>query len=326
MAKKESIPKEVHRNLITRLARERSKHEDKKADKLLLQDKSRDKIESLQKYFFYSEKTLRDYENKAVQVCRWANEQAGHRLKFEEVGGYVRDYLTERRTRAEAGEITPRTLAKERAILSKVWLQNLDDFAILKCTAESEKGRERDKFWNPENHADACEFYSMVGARKHEYHNLTAEEYRHYAPKFRALTGHDPREDLHGRVSNIQPLYGEDGQIHHVVILHAKHGKTNISEIRPADRERLTEIFKSGDNYKYYNPSSHTNIHAQRREYAQRLYEYHKRDTRRLPERELYRCRDGSGRVYDRRAVSRVAVSLGHREGDLFDTIHNYLR
>ena len=75
------------------------------------------------------------------------------------------------------------------------------------------------------------------------------------------------------------------------------------------------------------NPSDHANVHACRRQYAQDFYARIMRPLDSLSPEEKYYCRGkDAGRVYDRAAVARVAQSLGHAPGDIFDTVHNYLR
>ena len=336
MAKK-SLKKELTASLMPRLARERSTHADKQRDhaeyeRLKEAGLPTNKMDSLTKRYFYSESTLREYAKRGALAWAYINKCEGHRVPLSEVPSKLSLYLDERKRQAIAGQISPRTLAKERAQLSKVFNVNLDGYKILPCTSESDKGRGKDAHWNPQNHRDAIEFWTMCGARKAEYHNLNKGEIAHYEKQFRAcLKEHKLKErplyrDMHGRVPNIQPIRDRSGQVGAVIICHAKHGKTNYSVIHPDDRERLTEIFDSGDYQRYFYPSDHANIHACRRAYAQKLYEAKARPIERLDEKQLYRTRDGTQRVYDREAVAFVAENLGHTKGDLYDTIHNYLR
>lgn len=322
-----SIRQEIERNLKDRRAFGRSKHQDKahdRADRMRAGDAA-DKMESREKYFFYSRKTYEVYVRKAVEVCRFANAEAGHRISFREAGQYIEKYLDMRKEAASRGEITPRTLAKERAQLSKVWMVNLDRYEILSCHAESDKGRGSDRHFNPENHD--LELYKYLGARKNEYRDLTRQEILAYKDQVYRETGIVLKPDLHGRVSNLQPIFGRDNLVCKVVICKAKHGKTNVAEILPQNREFVTKAFETGKFREYYHPSDHCNIHACRREYAQEVYRYYARDITTLRTDQLYICRGKyAGRIYDREAVARVAESLGHARNDIFDTIHNYLR
>ena len=53
-------------------------------------------------------------------------------------------------------------------------------------------------------------------------------------------------------------------------------------------------------------------IHACRREYAQRVYNSHARPIEEIPQSERYYCRNGSTAIYDRRAMLIASQALGH--------------
>lgn len=53
-------------------------------------------------------------------------------------------------------------------------------------------------------------------------------------------------------------------------------------------------------------------IHACRREYAQRVYYSHARPIEEIPRSERYYCRNGSTAIYDRRAMLIASQALGH--------------
>lgn len=324
-----SIRQEIEKNIKDRRAFGRSKHEDKLRDRadMLRAGDAADKMNSRQKYYFYNKGTYDLYVRKAVEVFKFANEQAGHRISFKEVEKHLNQYLDARKEAVLRGEITPRTLAKERAQLSKVWQVNLDSYKILPCHAESGKGRGSDRHFNPDNHKEKLDFYRMIGARKAEYRDLSRQEVQAYRDQVYRETGVSLKPDLHGRVSNLQPIYGQDHMIEKIVICKAKHGKTNISEVLPQHREEITKIFASEKFRDYFHPSNHFNVHQCRREYAQMMYQHYARDITTLRTDQLYICRGRyAGRIYDREAVAHVAECLGHTRGDLFDTIHNYLR
>ena len=324
-----SIRQEVEKNIKERRGFGRSKHEDKihdRADRLRAGEAA-DKMDSREKYYFYNRGTYDVYVRKAVDVFKFANAEAGHRIPFREVENYIDKYLDMRKEAAMKGEITPRTLAKERAQISKVWQVSLDYYKILPCHVESDKGRGSDQHFNPDNHREQLDFYRAIGARKAEFRDLTLQEINAYRDQVYRVTGIVLQPDLHGRVSNLQPVFGKDGLIEKVVICKAKHGKTNIAEVLPENRATVTKAFESGKFQDFYHPSSHCNVHQCRREYAQAMYQHYARDITILPTNQLYICRGRyAGRVYDREAVSIVAECLGHSKGDLFDTIHNYLR
>ena len=335
MAKRQSMKQEVVSALRDRKGFDRSKHEDKIADKQYIESLGTaplDRADLLEKNFFYTRKTFEECVKKGVDMMNFCKEKYGHRVPFSSISEQdIIDYLHERKALAEAGQLTARTLAKEKSQLSKTFkLDLVNKFQLLPCTAESDKGRGADPCWNPDNHKEQLDFYRMTGARKGEYKLLNASEIRHYGAFIKEKYkehGIELKPDMHGRVFNLIPNFSKDGtRVVQVMVVHAKHGKTNVSKILPEHQERLAEIFKNQEYLKWLNPSDHCNVHACRREYAQNLYQHFARNVLELPHEELYRCRDGSGRVYDRQAVSIVARSLGHAKNDLFDTIHNYLR
>ncbi|WP_185752183.1 hypothetical protein [Eubacterium sp. AB3007] len=284
-----------------------------------------DKMKSREKYFFYNRGTFDACVRLGTSVYRYANSIAGHRLSFREVAGYLEKYLDTRKEAALRGEITPRTLARERAQLSKVWMVNLDHYKILPCHAESDKGRGSDRYFNPNNHKEQLDFYRAIGARKAEYRDLSRQEVIAYRDQVYRETGIVLKPDIHGRVSNLQ-LLEKDNRLF-ICVAKAKHGKTNVAEILPQNQEMVRKAFETGKFRDYYNPSDHTNVHQCRREYAQAMYQYYARDITTLRTDQLYICRGRyAGRIYDRDAVAHVAECLGHARNDLFDTIHNYLR
>ena len=337
MGKRLSLKQTLDKQLSPRKGWGRSKHQDKLADKAdrerrLEQGLEPDRMRSLEKYYFHTRKTYEESLSRAVKAWAYINQHEGHRVPLAEVPSKLSLYLDERKAAAKRGEITPRTLAKERSQLSKVFLTDLTGYAILRCTAESTKGRGDDAHWNPENHPER-ELWEIVGARKGEYHWLNKGEQVRYCERFeKVLHEHLPHNkselyrDMHGRVPNIQPVRDSHGQIGAIIVLHAKHGKSNYIEILPEYRARLTELYDTGKYADSMNPSDHANVHACRRIYAQRFYAHIARPIDTLDEKEIYRTKDGQYRAYDRVAVARVAQSLGHNANDLFDTIHNYLR
>lgn len=331
---RKSIGQEVraHMKKGDRIGYGRSKHEDKLADKRLIKslgdDVQLDRSRLKEHYYFHNKKTFEACAAAATRCLKWLRESEKKSLSPAEVTPEkCAKYLEHRKKEALTGTITARTLAKERSQIAKAYGYDLTDIEVLPCQTESQKGRGKDPHWNPENHPREVEFWSLVGARKAEYHYLDESEKRTYGDRFERMYGVRPPADLHGEVSNIQPLFDpETGLIAAVCVLHGKHGKTNVSEIIPGNRERLTELWKEGiDDYMY--PANHANVHSCRRTYAQTMYAYYRRDLDSLSPEEKYYCRGQyAGRVYDRAAVARVAQSLGHAANDLYDTIHNYLR
>lgn len=330
---RQSIKQQLDSMCRSRQGYGRSKHLDKTADKQYLKEcgENFDKTKLNEKYYFHTKSTYENCLNSATKFVRWANKTAGRPLNVNsnEIKELIGPFINEKIKMAQNGEITPRTVARIRSELSKTFLVDTDYIKILPCTAESLKGRGIDPHWNWSNHKAAHDFYAACGCRKNEYRNLSNSEVRVYSKKASTiLEKYDLtlERDIHGRCSNILPVRNEQGLVEKIVVVKAKHGKTNVSEIIPRNMELVTRVFDEGQYQNFFNPSDHCNIHSCRREYAQELYKEFTRDIDSLDENDLYRCRDGSMRVYDRAAVSRIATSLGHAKNDLFDTIHNYLR
>jgi len=333
-----SVKQEIKQELLKgRLQEQRSKVADQRQDKLYIKSAGDefDKTQLLEKQYFYRFETYEACLKCAVRFVDWVRESGlvEKRLPIKEYENYIEKYINHR---IESGEVSPRTIAKERSQLGKVWLVDTDYIKILPCKTESEKGRTPDKYFDmtSDRNKDATEFYKMIGARKNEYRFITEQEFVKYQEKIN--NSNDPRlkelnltlrHNSDGQCPNIYPIVNkESGLIDKVVVIHAKHGKTNVSEILPENRERVTEIFRSQEYREYFYPSDHCNVHQCRREYARALYDHYRQDISKLSREEKFICRDGSHRQYDREALAKVAQSLGHQPNDLFDTVHNYLR
>lgn len=152
-------------------------------------------------------------------------------------------------------------------------------------------------------------------------------EFNAYRIKCEEATGVRIGLDASGRACNIQPAARDsEGRISAMVVAHGKHGRSRVSEILPEDRQYITDIWDSGRIYDYLGPNDRVPTQAARREYAQALYREHCRDLTRLPDEQIYSCRDGSGRHFDREAVALVSRSLGHGSDRYTYVINNYLR
>ena len=285
-----------------------------------------DKFELESRRNFYSKKTYQQYINTAVRFCKWSNSQFGKRIPVDSdlMRSYIEPYLNFRKEE----NVSAWTLQTERTIISKIFMVDLDYIQMPKRRV-SVKGRGIDRHWNPLNHQAQVRFYQSIGVRKNEYRFLQESEINALEKKW----CHTLPRDLHGRVSNLQPIWNEEHTaIIKIVTLKAKHGKTNTSLILEEDQKLVTEAFTCNKNDRrtyedYYYPSDHCNVHAQRRIYAQKLYMHFRRDLSKLPEKELYRCRNAlKGCVYDKKALDITSRNIGHGKGRYSDLVHHYLR
>lgn len=332
MGKKVNVYTEVSRALATRRAFGRSKSADKAADReradaLSRQGRDFNKAESLVKEHFYTRATYEKCVNEGARFVKWVRGEMGRRISFEDCKKYIEPYMNHRISMYEQGKLSAGYLMTERAQLSKIYKVDLDYLKLPRRGAAT-KGRTPQTYevWKLKN-PEQARFYESIGARDFEYKFLAPDEARIYAKKCEDATGFRIRVDEWGRVPNIQPFsVDSSGLIDKVVVAHGKHGKSRVSEILPENRAYVTDCFQSERAYDFFNPGSHIPTQAARREYAQSLYRDSARSFNELRSEDMYRCRDGSGRVFDRSALERVSVSLGHGEGRYSTVINNYLR
>lgn len=120
------------------------------------------------------------------------------------------------------------------------------------------------------------------------------------------------------RRSELRTLEGKDlhqknGKFY--IEVKGKGGKTREVPILKNDRQTIAIIKKSG-NEKVFSKNelkSENDIHAYRREYAQKLYFELERPLDSLRHDEIYFCRnDAKGMAFDRQAMREVSNALGH--------------
>lgn len=338
MAQRLSIKQDIRKNLIDgREGWNRSKHEDKIADKEYIRSAGDDfdRTKLLEKQYFYTRTTLENCLSTSKNFIDWVNKETSYtdHKRLKDVSQYSEFIPAYCEFLAENGMHTPRTIAKIRTQLGKVWLVDTAGVYVPPMRTESNKGRTPDKFYNmnSEKHLEATRFYEATGARKGEYRMLKLSEQRKYIKQAEEQYGLKIKA-VNGLCPNVYPVFNEQKQVEKVIVLHGKHGKTNCSEVLPENREFVTSVYlaKGASGYTHYSdfcdPSSHCNIHACRRTYAQNLYAHYARPVHELSKKEIYATRDGTRRYFDKRALSKVALSLGHSAGDLYDTVHNYMR
>ena len=332
MGKKVNVRTEVRQNLSDRRAFGRSKAADKAADReranaLSRQGREYNKAESLVKENFYTRATFEKCVSEGARFLQWARAEEGRRISFAEGKNYVVPYLEHRLEMYRDGKLSAGYLMTERAQLSKIYQVNLDNFKLPQREVAT-KGRDPERWedWS-KSHGDQARFYSSVGLRDFEYKFLALDESRIYHDKCLKATGVEIKRDEWGRCSNLQIASRDaNGLVESIVVGHGKHGKSRVSEILPANREFVTRALESGRAYDWFNPGSHVPTQAARREYAQDLYRAYARPIDQLRPEQVYRTRDGSGRMFDRDALERVSRSLGHGDGRYTTVINNYLR
>lgn len=308
----------------------RNKYNDKQEDaRRAAQNPEYGKADSLVKQYFYSRSTYRQTVAEGARFLEWARQQSGRRLSVEAARPYVEAYLDHKKAEYQAGRLSAGTLQAKRSQLSKVYRIDLNSYQLPKRTAP-EKGRivgaEKWAAYKA-NNPDKARFYAALGCRQFEYRLMNRGEFMTYRMKCEEATGVRIGLDASGRACNIQPAARDsEGRISAVVVAHGKHGRSRISEILPEDRQYISDIWDSGRIYDYLGPNDRVPTQAARREYAQALYRAHCRDLTQLSDEQIYSCRDGSGRHFDREAVALVSRSLGHGSDRYTYVINNYLR
>lgn len=312
MARKINKKQEVSNFLKDRKTYGRSKAQDKANDRHIAEqcsyrNQDYDKGKSSVKQNFYTNKTYQQCVNEGVRFLGWVRNFTGARVSIQDAQYYIADYMASRLALWEQGKLSAGYLMTERAQLSKLYCVDLDYIALPK-REKAVKGRSSMSLQSFENfkitHTDQARFYSSVGLRDFEYTFLSLDSTKIYREKCKNQIGFDIKTDSQGRTSNLQVARrDDDGNISLIAVAHGKHGKSRFSVIHPRDRAFVTQCIDSGRAYEWFNPAWTVPTQACRREYAQKLYQVIAKPLDTLAREQLYCCRDGSGRVFDRTAL-----------------------
>ena len=330
-----SIANEIRDNLYPRVKSGfgRSKHKDKIQDRIeaRAQGDSYDPTTSRVKYNIYTKAALNEVVRDGKIFWKYVNKLEGRRVPYEELPNYIEGYmqhLVDEYNNPEISErkkLSSRTISKKRTNLSKCFLVDLRHIEVPVREGEK-KGRKGNDRYNPEapENLEREKLYRSIGARRNEWRTLRPEEFEKGREAAKEL-GLEAGPDLHGRFSNLVPFRDADGTVIAVATLISKHGKTNVIEILEENREYVTDVFNSGEIYDFFGAPKYMETHASRRAYAQDLYQNYARPLEEIPYKERYICRNGSHKIYDKKALDVVAKSLGHNEGRYYDVVWSYL-
>lgn len=117
-------------------------------------------------------------------------------------------------------------------------------------------------------------------------------------------------------------FYGSNGNLYaHIA---GKGGRKRDALVLPGrGREIIEKAAAERPDGPLFDVPSHANVHAWRADYAARCYQYALDHD--LGNGELYHCRDGSGRTYDKGALAFVSLQLGHGPKRYYTVVYNYL-
>lgn len=263
-----------------------SKHKDKSSDPHAVAGK------------IYSVVTLRTYKQAWLDYCD----------KMKEAGFKYNGHTP--RTLEEAREFMPLYVAGNKLRAGKVegsimsaWTQRTyfsGAAKVLGCSAAAynlparkysdiKRSREivkSDAHFLQDRHKEILAFARATGLRNEK--------------ELQQITGNDLIELSSGDYAI--HVFGKGGRIRNAPIIGtASEVAAVVNRMRAAGKNRVWEqVPKRAD------------IHACRREYAQKIYYKYARPVELIPKSERYYCRNGSGAVYDRRAMLIASLALGH--------------
>lgn len=236
--------------------------------------------------WIYSHSTAKNYLDVSKQFTDWA--KANHGVKtLAEARAVAPDYL---RHRIDRG-LSAWTVARDGAALGKLYGCSKNDFGVKLPERKREnliRSRKTDTVragrYKPEKHKDIEAFSHATGLRRSEAGNLCVRAIKAEEGTFKI--------DIKGKGGRVRWVKAFDPEAVAEILERAKgNPEALLFEKLPSDMD----------------------LHANRAEFAQRLYEEHARDISTLSKKEKYFCRgDKLGTVYDRRAMAIVSKALGH--------------
>ena len=243
----------------------------------------------------YSSQTMDNYIDYCARFLRWA--QKSHGCKYlDEALPYVAEFLEERAQTKSAW-----TVHAEAAGIAKLFQCSMNDFGvILPMRNRDDIKQHRYQKWvgefSPEKHPDLVAFCKSTGLRAHETSKAKPED-----------------------------VWEENGQVYIKTV--GKGGKlrvvTCLNDIplriaQAAAARGQSLIFEEG-------VCKACPAHEYRAEFAAAVYAQLARPLEEIPLDERYFCRGSKkGVVYDKRALSAVAVQLGHGAHRLSLVANNY--
>ena len=234
----------------------------------------------------YTDSTLKTYKKHACYFVHWAKSVHGCRT-LEECREYAPEWIETRR------ELSAWTQKTEAAALAKLYRCKAEELGIVtqarrRSAIKRSRGEKRnDRHFSERNHSEIVTFGKCTGLRRRELSRIRGTALREKSGRwYLSVT-----DGTKGGRLRISPIVGTPEEVETVVRLCEEAGGGKIFERVPHNMDE----------------------HANRREYANRVYQMYKRPLWALSRDQKYYCRgDMAGRVYDRRALYLASEALGH--------------
>lgn len=265
----------------------------------------------------YSKKTFETYKKAGRAFGSWMRENYPKVRKLDDCRAYVNEYLAKR---CYVDEVSAPTFKTEKAALAKLfgveaqtdeqrgWLASPQ--ARRRDVTRSRGVAVRDGHFSESRNADLVEFCRSTGLRRHELEALRGSKLR--------CPGDAVRVD--GQARFVVP----DGKMYLEGIA-GKGGRVRTVEV-VGDQELVARMCReAGSGLVWGRVHNACDVHAYRADYCGRVYRAYARELDGLEHGEKYFCRgDKKGVVYDRQAMKKASVNLGHTRIDVISK--SYLR
>lgn len=241
----------------------------------------------------YSISTMKAYHESCCQFAKWVKNE--HNCRYlDDAKQYVGEYLNIRMKNNSAWSV-----CKDASALAKLYQCNSTDFGVglpTRHRGDRTKHNPAPKGFKEENHKDLADFCRATGLRRHEVTALTID---------------DIKTNTKGET-----------------IVHVKQGKggkaRTVTALNNTPLKLKEQAILAGKDKIIDHIPNRAPIHSWRREFAKEMYNKIARDVSNLTSKEIYKCRDDmKGRCFDRTAMKKVSVALGHARTDV---VTNYLK
>jgi hypothetical protein len=255
-------------------------------------------------YGIDSEGTMRSYVKTCVAFGGYCRAVYGAKT-IEECRQYIPAYMKSRE------ELSPDTRKLDAAALCKLYKASQIDLGI------TDTGhRSRDRRTRSRGEAVRDRHISENGIYKDYIRWEKATGTRAYK-ETTVIRGSDIRQTDKGVFVHVE--CGKGGRMRDIPVL-PKDVDFVLEIKRRAGDGKILPHLTSGRN----KIPSAADTHGYRREYAQKLYEYHARPYDQLDRRDKYICRrDKAGMVFDKQALKVITEALGHSR--LNEPVESYL-
>lgn len=242
--------------------------------------------------YLHSAATVRTYMQQVRQFGDWLRERGLGHCTMQEARDHAADYVR--------GQASAWSQSTARAALARAFRCRADEICQVERRSPERITRGRAQTARTDaierNHADLAEACRSLGAR----HNR----------ELTRITASDLHQEPDGNL--YCHIVGKGGRVRDALVL---PGRGRVIIERAAREHPTGPLFER--------IPSHANVHGWRADYAARCYQYALDHG--YGSGQMYHCRDGSGRQYDKGALDFVSAQLGHGSGREYTVIYNYL-